>query len=592
MRFLSSIAVVALGVFGSSTAVVDAEGTQRLRGLVQGENQVPCLDPGGCPWGKLESSYTQAMWVNHTNVFWRCEQPGMVALTYDDGPSLETINTLDTLKAAGVVATFFINGIRVTDVTGPILTRMEAEGHVVAHHTYDHFSISDRIKRNLVSGAILPETTQFFERQIVQTVAVASPWLPKKGMRSYMRPPYLALDEEVATYLNETFQMYVVQINIDMKDFNRLETGQSISNRFRDNMYNETDDVKKHSWVALQHDEYAVTTAAIPIMVAHAKNLGYKFVGIDECLGFPDEPPPELLTFSPTVPPTLSCLGEPCTARPGECRSKFGFCGSTATFCGENAAWVPECVTSQPTISGPTAAPTRGSIMDRTRFYKATFEGKYDKIVHGTSAYQLQMETVIAASLAVTPASRVSAKVSGSIIVDFAIAPEIDSGDAFPDVLDDVRDDLNATFYGDLGTQLQVGKLLTLIQKEPPAPPKKPADNTGFIVLGCLAFLGAIGAILFIKKQRQGYEYENELGHDTGAANYLVNFSDNHNSMTKMQHNNNSNRQMVPSQGVNRNQLPKWRKDATERSFAGAVAVPARSRMRSSSKSKLYRAEA
>jgi hypothetical protein len=39
-----------------------------------------------------------------------CEQPGLVALTFDDGPSPYTEKLLDMLKDASMRATFFLTG--------------------------------------------------------------------------------------------------------------------------------------------------------------------------------------------------------------------------------------------------------------------------------------------------------------------------------------------------------------------------------------------------------------------------------------------------------------------------------------------------
>ncbi|MCM1307632.1 MAG: polysaccharide deacetylase [Butyrivibrio sp.] len=59
----------------------------------------------------------------------------VVYLTFDDGPCGNTVNLLDALDAAGVKATFFINGH-----TGfeDQLKRMVEEGHTLAMHTYTH----------------------------------------------------------------------------------------------------------------------------------------------------------------------------------------------------------------------------------------------------------------------------------------------------------------------------------------------------------------------------------------------------------------------------------------------------------------------
>ena len=66
------------------------------------------------------------------------------ALTFDDGPDGDghTDAVLDALKAAGVKATFYVNGNNYCDITTPpcsaTLARMKSEGHTLADHSYDH----------------------------------------------------------------------------------------------------------------------------------------------------------------------------------------------------------------------------------------------------------------------------------------------------------------------------------------------------------------------------------------------------------------------------------------------------------------------
>lgn len=69
---------------------------------------------------------TPALWKN----------PGKIAyLTFDDGPSDMTPLVLDTLKAEGVKATFFVNG---RPWEKDHYKRIVAEGHVLGNHTYSH----------------------------------------------------------------------------------------------------------------------------------------------------------------------------------------------------------------------------------------------------------------------------------------------------------------------------------------------------------------------------------------------------------------------------------------------------------------------
>lgn len=61
----------------------------------------------------------------------------VIALTVDDGPDAEeTPAILDTLRAYGARATFFLIGSRIAGQEA-LLERMRAEGHELANHGYD-----------------------------------------------------------------------------------------------------------------------------------------------------------------------------------------------------------------------------------------------------------------------------------------------------------------------------------------------------------------------------------------------------------------------------------------------------------------------
>ena len=74
-----------------------------------------------------------------TRTGWR---PGLVALTFDDGPDARwTPQILDILKQKQVPATFFIVGENALTERG-LLERMIREGHEVGSHTYTHPNIA------------------------------------------------------------------------------------------------------------------------------------------------------------------------------------------------------------------------------------------------------------------------------------------------------------------------------------------------------------------------------------------------------------------------------------------------------------------
>jgi peptidoglycan-N-acetylglucosamine deacetylase len=77
--------------------------------------------------------------------------PGKIALTFDDGPDPAfTPDILGWLKAHGFVANFFLVGRKVR-LHPDLARRIQAEGHLVASHTYDHSHFSNfRLTRALV----------------------------------------------------------------------------------------------------------------------------------------------------------------------------------------------------------------------------------------------------------------------------------------------------------------------------------------------------------------------------------------------------------------------------------------------------------
>jgi peptidoglycan/xylan/chitin deacetylase (PgdA/CDA1 family) len=61
----------------------------------------------------------------------------LVALTFDDGPSVWTEQILDLLAGSGARATFFVCGLAI-EGREATLRRCIAEGHEVANHTHTH----------------------------------------------------------------------------------------------------------------------------------------------------------------------------------------------------------------------------------------------------------------------------------------------------------------------------------------------------------------------------------------------------------------------------------------------------------------------
>jgi peptidoglycan/xylan/chitin deacetylase (PgdA/CDA1 family) len=100
-----------------------------------------------------------------------------VALTFDDGPSLETTPLiLDILRSEGACATFFVLGELVQRYPN-LLHRIVTEGHAVGIHAYRH-------------EPFVLMTAQAIRREIVQTEAAIRSACPDAVIVPWVRPPH------------------------------------------------------------------------------------------------------------------------------------------------------------------------------------------------------------------------------------------------------------------------------------------------------------------------------------------------------------------------------------------------------------------
>jgi peptidoglycan/xylan/chitin deacetylase (PgdA/CDA1 family) len=118
----------------------------------------------------------------------QCNTPGKVALTFDDGPYLYTTSILDTLKAAGIKATFFItanNGGK-GEIDNPstgfpaIIQRMYSEGHQNGSQTYSH--------QDLAAATHEQRLDQIIKNEIALTNILG--FFP-----TYLRTPYVSCNQ-------------------------------------------------------------------------------------------------------------------------------------------------------------------------------------------------------------------------------------------------------------------------------------------------------------------------------------------------------------------------------------------------------------
>lgn len=100
--------------------------------------------------------------------------PKLIALTFDDGPSEETLAILDVFREHGAVGTFFVLGREIRGRESA-LRRMAAEGSEIANHTFNHPRID----------ALAPEEIEGELRSTSDAIESIVGFRP-----SLMRPPH------------------------------------------------------------------------------------------------------------------------------------------------------------------------------------------------------------------------------------------------------------------------------------------------------------------------------------------------------------------------------------------------------------------
>ncbi|KAJ2904125.1 putative chitin binding protein [Zalerion maritima] len=289
---------------------------------------------------------------------YNCVNQGDVAVTFDDGPYYYTSDLLDTLKAGGIKATFFVTGDNfgrgyINDATTDwpaVIKRMIEEDHQVASHTWTHPQLSS-----------LDEATR--RREMIYNEIALNDILGY--MPTYMRPPYADCGSACAATMSD-LGYHIILWNLDTLGYsNNNETAIETSKTIWDNNAGAADAISS-AWIQLEHDPiYWSVYELIPYVIASINEKGYNAVTIGECLG--DDPvnwyrdmdgngvnPYEDSTSSSTSTSTSTATSTSTSSTasstlatstdgtcgsgfkcPGtQCCSQYGWCGTSDTYCG------------------------------------------------------------------------------------------------------------------------------------------------------------------------------------------------------------------------------------------------------------------
>jgi cellulose synthase/poly-beta-1,6-N-acetylglucosamine synthase-like glycosyltransferase/peptidoglycan/xylan/chitin deacetylase (PgdA/CDA1 family) len=206
------------------------------------------------------------------------DKPGMIALTFDDGPDPRwTPAILDILRQENVPATFFVigkNGQSYPD----LLRRIVNEGHEVGNHTFTHPNLGE------IPGS-LTELELNATQRLIESVVGRSTVL--------FRPPYFGDAEadkpqDVEPAIRAQQLGYImVGVRIDPDDWQLPVTANQIVDRTLKRALDTNPETRGQ--VVLLHDsggDRSATIEALPRLIHELKARGFRFVPVSELGGF------------------------------------------------------------------------------------------------------------------------------------------------------------------------------------------------------------------------------------------------------------------------------------------------------------------
>ncbi|KAI8591125.1 hypothetical protein BDZ88DRAFT_412424 [Geranomyces variabilis] len=202
-----------------------------------------------------------------TALITKCTVPGTMAWTFDDGPYINQGNIIQQLAAAGMKATFFVNGNNyacIFDADNVArLKALLAGGHQIGHHTWAHPDL-----------ATLTDTQINYQiRKLEDAFMKILGFSPR-----YFRAPYGSITTAATNVLN-TLGLRHILWDVDSEDANGVTEATAQTNIAS----GLADGSAMH--IILDHETIATTAATLVPWFIKTYGSKYKFVTVAECLG-------------------------------------------------------------------------------------------------------------------------------------------------------------------------------------------------------------------------------------------------------------------------------------------------------------------
>jgi peptidoglycan/xylan/chitin deacetylase (PgdA/CDA1 family) len=182
----------------------------------------------------------------------------MIALTFDDGPSIHTERILDLLERYNARATFFVVGNRVESRQDIVLRAVnlgsEIAGHSWAHCNFNRLS-EEEIAENITA------TSAVIESVIGSSV-------------NFFRPPFGAINER-GSRVSYELGYAIVNWTADTQDWKY---------RNANTVFNAVMNLAEDGAVILLHDIHETTADAMELAIPALAARGYRLVTVSELL--------------------------------------------------------------------------------------------------------------------------------------------------------------------------------------------------------------------------------------------------------------------------------------------------------------------
>ncbi len=189
-----------------------------------------------------------------------CAKEKCVALTFDDGPGVDTPKLLDILKTENVPATFLLVGKAVATYPDSVAREFK-EGHALGAHTWNHPQLT-----KLPDDKVASEITS-----TVDAIKKAAP----DAQVTFTRPPYGAINSRVNAVL-KSLNHAALLWDVDTLDW---------KNRNSNAVLAEVQKQTKPGSIILMHDIHATTIQAVPEIIKYLRSQGYTMVTVPEMFG-------------------------------------------------------------------------------------------------------------------------------------------------------------------------------------------------------------------------------------------------------------------------------------------------------------------